>query len=171
MAVEMAHSKELFRLAEEKEKVRAIGHPELQDDFSAPVNFPSGASAVISQTLSAFEHHFTAKVRGTRGTNWAHWSAPDARADKPTFGLRHGLGEEIHAVAFQKSTGESAELHNELAAVVQYVRESSPPPRRSAARECSGQRRSEHAVPLLVVQLDDGCDVLSDAGVVDQNIW
>src|SRR3954470_14928961 len=46
---------------------RQPDHPELQDQFSAIVNFPRGAYAVISQTLSAFEHHQTVKLAGTRG--------------------------------------------------------------------------------------------------------
>lgn len=50
---------------------RQPDHPELQDNFSAIVHFTGGAYAVISQTLSAFEHHQTVKVTGTKGALWA----------------------------------------------------------------------------------------------------
>ena len=48
--------------------------PELQDNFSAIVDFPGGRYAVISQTLSAFEHHQVAKLTGSKGALWASWS-------------------------------------------------------------------------------------------------
>src|SRR4051812_42243612 len=36
---------------------KQAGHTELQDNFSAMLNFPGGAYEVISQSLGAFEHH------------------------------------------------------------------------------------------------------------------
>ena len=60
-------------------------HPELQDNFSAIVNFPKGAYAVISQTLSAFEHHQVAKITGTRGALWGSWSGKSDRTFTPAF--------------------------------------------------------------------------------------
>ena len=50
---------------------------DLYDNFSAVVNYPQGAYAVVSQTLAAFGHHQTVKVVGTQGTIWAWWSAAD----------------------------------------------------------------------------------------------
>src|SRR5262245_16588420 len=49
------------------------GHPELNDNFTATLNFPGRAYAVISQTLAAFEHHQVVKVTGTLGSLWATW--------------------------------------------------------------------------------------------------
>ena len=111
---------------------RHADQPELRDNFSCMVNFADGAYAVISQTLAAFGHHQTAKIAGTKGTIWAYWSAPDARADKPQFGLRYGLGDEVHEMQFQKPTGELLELSDQVAAVVQAVASRSEPP-------CSGE--------------------------------
>lgn len=110
---------------------RHADRPWLRDNFSAIVNFADGAYAVVSQTLAAFEHHVTAKITGTKGTIWAHWSAPDARSDKPTFGLRYGLGDDIHEVAFDKPTGELLELADQIAAMVACVQDGAAPP-------CSG---------------------------------
>ena len=100
----------------------------LYDNFSAVVNFPGGAYAVVTQTLAAFGHHQTAKVTGTQGCIWAHWSAADARSDQAAYGLRYGLGEEVQEVPFAEMTGELVELAAEIAAVVQSIGDGSPPP-------------------------------------------
>ena len=110
---------------------RDPSRPQLFDNFSAIVNFPGGAYAVVSQTLAAFEHHVTAKITGSDGAIWAHWSAADARSDRPTFALRWGLGDDIHEVSFERSTGELLELADQIAAMVRSVRDGAPPP-------CSG---------------------------------
>lgn len=107
---------------------RHRGHPELKDNFSAIVNFPGGAYAVVSQTLSAFGHHQTAKITGTEGTIWARWSAADARADEPTFELCYGMGNNVETVTFDKPTGELLELADEVAAVAQCVKTGDSPP-------------------------------------------
>jgi myo-inositol 2-dehydrogenase/D-chiro-inositol 1-dehydrogenase len=110
---------------------RDRARPELNDNFSAIVNYADGAYSVVSQTLAAFGHHQTAKIAGTLGTIWAWWSAADARADKPTFGLRYGIANEVTEMTFEKPTGELLELADEIAAVARCVREGSAPP-------CSG---------------------------------
>jgi myo-inositol 2-dehydrogenase/D-chiro-inositol 1-dehydrogenase len=110
---------------------RHADRPNLRDNFSAIVNFSNGGYAVVSQTLSAFEHHVTAKVAGATGTIWAYWSAPDARHDTPRFALRYGLGDDIQEIPFSKSTGELLELADHVAAVVRCVRAGAPLP-------CSG---------------------------------
>ena len=90
-------------------------HPELQDNFSALVNFPRGAYAVISQTLSAFEHHQVAKVTGTRGALWASWSGAMDRTFHPTFSLRHFDGQKLAEVPMAGTSGEVYELAEEIA--------------------------------------------------------
>jgi len=102
-------------------------NPKLFDNFSAIVNF-EGAYAVVSQTLAAFGHHQTGKITGTEGAIWAWWSAADARSDKPTFGLRYGLGDKVTEKSFEKPTGELLELADEVAAVARCVREGTQPP-------------------------------------------
>jgi myo-inositol 2-dehydrogenase/D-chiro-inositol 1-dehydrogenase len=103
-------------------------HPELQDNFTAIVNFPGGAYAVVSQTLAAFGHHVTAKITGTHGAIWAWWGAPDARSDKSEFGLRFGLADQVQEMQFGKSTGELLELGDQIAAMVRAVRDGAPAP-------------------------------------------
>lgn len=106
---------------------RHSDNPKLLDNFSAIVNF-DGAYAVVSQTLSAFGHHQTGKITGTKGAIHAWWSAADARADKPTFGLRYGIGDDVTDMAFDKPTGELLELADEVAAVASCVRNGTTPP-------------------------------------------
>jgi myo-inositol 2-dehydrogenase/D-chiro-inositol 1-dehydrogenase len=110
---------------------RDASHPELRDNFSAIVNFPNTAYAIVSQTLSAFEHHVTAKVSGTAGTIWAQWSAADARSDRTEFSLRYGLGANIKSVTLEKPTGELLELAEQIEAIANAIKHEAPVP-------CSG---------------------------------
>jgi myo-inositol 2-dehydrogenase / D-chiro-inositol 1-dehydrogenase len=97
-------------------------HPELQDNFSAILNFPGGPYAVISQTLAAYEHHQTAKVTGTKGSLWASWSGAMDRTLHPTFSLRYNDGETVSDVPLARSSGEVFELEDEIAMMVRAVR-------------------------------------------------
>jgi len=100
----------------------------LTPHFTATIGFADGAYAVIVQTLSAFGHHQTVKVSGTKGTIWAQWNAADARAPHPTFSLRYGLGDSIEQMSFEKSTGELLELADEVAAFVHAIQTGQQPP-------------------------------------------
>lgn len=101
-------------------------HPELQDNFSAIVHFPRGAYAVVSQTLSAFEHHQTVKLTGTKGALWASWSGAMDRTLHPTFSLRAFDGETVREVTIEKVTGEVFELEDQMAMLVTAIRDGSP---------------------------------------------
>ena len=101
--------------------------PELQDNFSAIVNFPGGRYAVISQTLSAFEHHQVAKLTGSKGAIWASWSGAMDRTFHPTFFLKHFDGEKVADVEIPKATGEVYELADQIAGMAEAVRTGKPP--------------------------------------------
>jgi myo-inositol 2-dehydrogenase/D-chiro-inositol 1-dehydrogenase len=103
-------------------------HPELQDNFSAIVSFPRGAYAVISQTLSAFEHHQVVKVTGTRGALWANWSGAMDRTFHPTFSLKYFEGEQVHEVPIHAASGEVFELVHQISAVASAVSNGTPLP-------------------------------------------
>jgi myo-inositol 2-dehydrogenase/D-chiro-inositol 1-dehydrogenase len=111
----------------EPTSVHALGnsiqpdHPELQDNFSAMVQFTGGAYAVISQTLAAFEHHQTVKVTGTKGALWASWSGAKDRTLHPTFSLRAFDGKNVTEVPIEKITGEVFELEDQIALVADAV--------------------------------------------------
>ncbi|MFZ4767514.1 MAG: Gfo/Idh/MocA family protein, partial [Roseimicrobium sp.] len=69
--------------------------PELHDNFSALLRYESGAYAVVSQTLAAFEHHQTVKVTGTKGAIWAAWGGALDRTLEPSCTLRVFDGQKV----------------------------------------------------------------------------
>jgi myo-inositol 2-dehydrogenase/D-chiro-inositol 1-dehydrogenase len=105
---------------------RQPGHPELQDNFSAIVNFPHGAYAVISQTLAAYEHHQVVKITGTKGALWATWGGEMDRTFHPQFSLKYHDGTAVTDIPIEKITGEVYELEDEMAMMVRAVREDVP---------------------------------------------
>jgi len=107
-------------------------HPELHDNFSAVMHFTGGAYAVVSQTLAAFEHHQTIKVTGTEGALWASWSGAMDRTRHPTFSLRAFNGGEVVNVPIDKPTGELFELEDQIARMVDAIRNDVP-------LHCSGE--------------------------------
>jgi myo-inositol 2-dehydrogenase/D-chiro-inositol 1-dehydrogenase len=105
---------------------RQPNHPELQDNFSAILHFPGTAYAVISQTLSAFEHHQTVKITGERGALWASWSGAMDRTLHPTFSLRAFNGGDVIDMPIEKITGEVFELEDQMAMFVRAIRHGEP---------------------------------------------
>lgn len=101
---------------------RQPGHPELQDNFSAVMKFPGGPYAVVSQTLSAFEHHQTVKVSGTDGSLWASWSGTMDRTRHPNFYLKASDGKKVEQIPITKITGEVFELEDQMAMMVEAIR-------------------------------------------------
>jgi myo-inositol 2-dehydrogenase/D-chiro-inositol 1-dehydrogenase len=105
---------------------RQADRPDLQDNFSAFVNFAGGEYAVISQTLSAYEHHQVVKLTGTAGALWAAWSGAMDRDTRPRSSLTHHDGSRTAAVPLAKSSGEVYELADEIAMMVRAVRDGAP---------------------------------------------
>jgi myo-inositol 2-dehydrogenase/D-chiro-inositol 1-dehydrogenase len=105
---------------------KQVGHPELQDNFSALLTFPGGAYAVISQTLAAFEHHQVVKMTGTHGALWASWSGAMDRDFHPRFSLQYHDGSKTETIPITKITGEVYELEDEMAMMVRAVRDGGP---------------------------------------------
>ncbi len=107
---------------------RQPGHPELQDNFSAIVNFSGGGYAVVSQTLSAFEHHQTVKISGTDGALWASWSGAKDRTRHPTFWLKVFDGVRVRDIEISRATGELFELEDHMDCTVQVLSGTGQPP-------------------------------------------
>lgn len=105
---------------------RQPGHPELQDNFSAVVRFGNGAYAVISQSLSMFEHHQTVKIAGTKGSLWAGWSGAMDRTRSPTFFLKAARGNQAAEIPISKTAGELYELEDQMDMMVRAVRDGEP---------------------------------------------
>lgn len=101
---------------------RQPGHPELQDNFSAIVRFTGDAYAVVSQTLSAFEHHQTVKLTGTQGALWGTWSGPMDRTRHATYCLKAFDGKKVQEIPLAKPAGELFELEDHIARFVAAIR-------------------------------------------------
>ncbi len=97
--------------------------PDLHDNFSAIMRYESGAYAVISQTLAAFEHHQTVKVSGTKGAITASWSGASDRTLTPKFSMVSFDGETAKEVAIERPSGEVYELDEEIAMCVRCVQD------------------------------------------------
>jgi myo-inositol 2-dehydrogenase/D-chiro-inositol 1-dehydrogenase len=98
------------------------GRPELRDNFSATMRWETGAFAVICQTLSAFEHHQSMKLTGTKGSLWARWSGAQDRTYHPEFSLKVFDGEEVRDATPEKVTGEVFEIQDHMAMLVKAIR-------------------------------------------------
>jgi predicted dehydrogenase len=101
--------------------------PALQDNFSAVLRYASGAYAVVTQTLAAFEHHQTVKVTGTKGSLSASWSGAMDRTLEPVFSLKHHDGERLHDLTPQRMSGEVFELRAQMEMCVNLVRAGGKP--------------------------------------------
>ncbi|MBI1346783.1 gfo/Idh/MocA family oxidoreductase [bacterium] len=106
---------------------RQPDHPELQDNFSAIVNFTNGSYAVVTQTLCAFEHHQTVKVTGTKGALWASWSGALDRTRHATYTLRGFNGQQVETLPIEKPTGELFELEDQIAMLVDCLKTGAAP--------------------------------------------
>ncbi len=96
--------------------------PELYDNLTAVINFSDGSHATVAQTLSAFEHHQTVKITGTKGALWAGWSGAMDRTLHPDFFLKTFDGDNVVNVPITKMTGELYELEDQIALMAEVVR-------------------------------------------------
>ena len=63
------------------------GEKNLSQDFTAIFEFETGAHGVVSQTLSAFEHHQVIEIAGSDGAIRSIWSGAMDRTNKPVFSV------------------------------------------------------------------------------------
>ena len=107
-------------------KARDAERPELTDNFTSILDFPGGGYAVISQTLSGFEHHQTARVTGSKGSLWASWSGAMDRTFTPEFFLKYHDGSTVETVDCGGPAGEVFELVQQIERVADAVRNGTP---------------------------------------------
>ncbi len=100
---------------------RRADHAELQDNFSALVEFTGGRYAVIAQSLGGWEHHQTVKISGRDGALWASWSGVTDRTFEPTFSLRRQHGTTLEDVPIARMAGEVYELAEQFARFQQAI--------------------------------------------------
>lgn len=136
-------------------------HPELQDHFSATVNFAGGGFAVIAQCLGGWEHHQIVKVSGTEGALWAAWSGAMDRTFEPSFHLKlqrgtAGAGPALEEIAIPRAAGEVFELEDQFARFVRCIQDGTAPAASGedgewSARLClKAQESVEKGLPVAV---------------------
>ena len=99
--------------------VLALGEGDaMSQHFTAVLRFPSGAHAVVSQTLGGFEYHQQLHVVGSEGAIRSWWSGTMDRTLHPTFELRHERrGRGVATIPVARS-GELVELQAQAREVV-----------------------------------------------------
>ena len=122
-------------------------HPDINDNFTALVTYPHRAYAVISQTLSAVEHHCSIKIFGSRALVRAEWHAELDRSEHPSYSLEISDGGAMKPLEVPTTPGELFELREEIASMARAVRDGAPLPitpeeGRRAVMLCLEARRS-----------------------------
>ncbi|MBA3506365.1 MAG: Gfo/Idh/MocA family oxidoreductase [Betaproteobacteria bacterium] len=113
--------------------LHAIGNskqdtPGMYDNFSTVLRWPGDLYAMVTQTLSGFEHHHVMEVAGTEGSIRTWWSGAMDRTRDPKFELkvqRRGK-KQCEIVGDLGASGEVFELQEELRLVVEAFRARRP---------------------------------------------
>jgi myo-inositol 2-dehydrogenase/D-chiro-inositol 1-dehydrogenase len=105
--------------------VHAVGNSKLDaagmyDNFSTVLRWPGDLYAVVTQTLSGFEHHHVMEITGTEGSMRTWWSGAMDRTREPRFELKvQRRGEtQCEIIGSLELSGEVFELQEELRQVV-----------------------------------------------------
>lgn len=99
----------------------------MYDNFSAFVFWPDQLYAVVTQTLSGFEHHQVMEIVGTDGSIRTWWSGAMDRTLHPSFELKvQRRGQKECETIDLPQSGELFELDEELKMVVTAFRERRP---------------------------------------------
>ena len=113
--------------------VHAVGNskedaPGMYDNFSTILRWPGDLYAMVTQTLSGFEHHHVMEITGTEGSIRTWWSGAMDRTRDPKFELKvQRRGEkQCEIIGDLGSSGEVFELQEELRLVVEAFRARRP---------------------------------------------
>lgn len=104
------------------------GAPGMYDNFSTLLRWPGDLYAMVTQTLSGFEHHHVMEITGTEGSIRTWWSGAMDRSRDPKFELkvqRRGQ-KQCEIIGGLGSSGEVFELQEELRLVVGAFRARRP---------------------------------------------
>lgn len=101
------------------------GEKNLSQDFTAVFEFPAGAYGVVSQTLSAFEHHQVVEISGSKGAIRSIWSGAMDRTDKPIFSITvQGRGKDVPVqIDLEHPSGEIFEIQENIRAALDGLAE------------------------------------------------
>ncbi len=128
--------------------------PGVNDNFSAVIAWGDGAYGIISQSLSAVEHHLSVKVFGSEGVLRSEWHADMDRSERPSFSLAVSEGAAMRPLEVQSTPGELFELRSEIRAMAAAVRGGAPLPfppehaRRAVAMCLEAERSIQTGLPV-----------------------
>jgi myo-inositol 2-dehydrogenase/D-chiro-inositol 1-dehydrogenase len=87
----------------------------LYDNFSSVLKYSGGSYAMITQTLSGFEHHLVVEIVGSAGAIRSVWSGAMDRTTEPQFNLKlQRRGENACKEVPIEISGELFELQEEI---------------------------------------------------------
>ncbi|NQU59039.1 MAG: Gfo/Idh/MocA family oxidoreductase [Rhodospirillales bacterium] len=103
------------------------GPHNMYDNFTALIRWPGQLYAMVTQTLSGFEHHQVMEIVGSEGAIRTWWSGTMDRTRHPTFELKVLKGGEEKCETLElPPSGELFELEEELVKVVEAFRTRRP---------------------------------------------
>lgn len=130
----------------------------IHDNFTAVLTYDDGAYGVISQSLSAVEHHLSVKVFGSAGVLRAEWHAEQDRSLRPTFSLWISEGVAMKPLPVETTPGEVFELAAQIGAFRAAIEDGRPLPftpveaRRAVALCLEAEQALELGRPVEHVQ-------------------
>ncbi len=86
----------------------------LSDHFSVALEWRSGATAILNQCLSGFEHHTVLELAGSAGALRTWWSGTMDRTLTPTFEMKRRCGNSEVETIHVPLSGEVFELEEHL---------------------------------------------------------
>jgi myo-inositol 2-dehydrogenase/D-chiro-inositol 1-dehydrogenase len=86
----------------------------LPDQFTVVLEWPNGATAVLNQCLSGFEHHTVLELAGSAGALRTWWSGTMDRTLTPSFEMKRRIGEADAQTITIAQSGEVFELEENL---------------------------------------------------------
>lgn len=109
--------------------VRASDNSAMPHTLSAILDWPDGATALVTQCLAGFQHHSLLEIAGDRGAIRTSWSGAFDRTEHPSFSLWVRANEESDASerAIARS-GELFELEQNLAQALACFESGAPLP-------------------------------------------
>lgn len=102
--------------------------PGMYDNFSTILRWPGDLYAMVTQTLSGFEHHHVMEITGTEGSIRTWWSGAMDRTANPEFELKVQRRGKVQCelIGDLGKSGEVFELQEELRLVVEAFRARRP---------------------------------------------
>lgn len=123
------------------------GREGLWEDLDVRLTFEGGATALVSRSLAAFEHHVGCDMTAPRGALRARWDGVADTDEEPSVSLVVADDEGVRYPPVSSRTGHAFDVPRQTRAFVEAVRRRIPPPAtgadgRAAVALCLAVERS-----------------------------